>query len=166
MADVAEIQGSGAGFRLPGPAGEERQIVGLSPQDLRVKRGRAIVDPAVSVNKALDKAWSETETIEAFRARMLVALKAFLADGRAEIKRRFMESSNGAACVREGAYLMDRLIQSVATTTIDRVYRTSNPTDGEQMAIVAIGGYGRGELAPSFRYRPAVPPSLQADRQW
>ena len=32
------------------------------------------------------------------------------------------------------------------------------------MAVVAVGGYGRAELAPAFRRRPAVPASVQAHR--
>ena len=32
--------------------------------------------------------------------------------------------------------------------TVAHVYRATNPSDAERMAIVATGGYGRGLLAP------------------
>ena len=46
------------------------------------------------------------------------------------------------------AYLMDSLIKTALETVDTKLYRTPNPTKGEQICIIAVGGYGRGELAP------------------
>ncbi len=40
---------------------------------------------------------------------------------------------------------MIRVLYDVVT---ERVYPLANPTAGEKLAIVAVGGYGRGEMAP------------------
>lgn len=43
---------------------------------------------------------------------------------------------------------IDQLVQAVLDHALRRVYPTSNPTLGEEIAVVGIGGYGRAELAP------------------
>ena len=60
-----------------------------------------------------------------------------------------MSRNNGAETVLAQAFLMDTLIQITHETIIEKLYRAPNPTRGEQLCIVAVGGYGRGELAPS-----------------
>ena len=32
--------------------------------------------------------------------------------------------------------------------TVERLYRLSNPTAAERLTLIAVGGYGRGEMAP------------------
>ena len=43
----------------------------------------------------------------------------------------------------------DELVRLVYDYTVAHVYRATNPSDAERMAIVATGGYGRGLLAPA-----------------
>ena len=40
------------------------------------------------------------------------------------------------------------MISLIYDYTVAHVYRATNPSDAERMAIVATGGYGRGLLAP------------------
>ncbi|MBV8221109.1 MAG: nucleotidyltransferase domain-containing protein, partial [Solirubrobacterales bacterium] len=75
-------------------------------------------------------------------------LKAALAAGRAEIRRRFEASEDGAAAVREQCFLMDQLVRVLFDLVTQEIYPLANPTSGERLTIVAVGGYGRGELAP------------------
>lgn len=83
------------------------------------------------------------------RPALLATLREALESGRAEIRRRFLdEAGGGDACVHEQVYLMDGLIRTLAEVTVEKIYPVANPTTGEQLAIAAIGGYGRGELAP------------------
>ncbi len=75
--------------------------------------------------------------------------KQVLEEGRAVIRRRFLDgASGGDACVAEQAYLMDQVIYAIATVMTGRLYPAPNPTMGERLSIAAVGGYGRGELAP------------------
>src|SRR5215210_4754953 len=82
------------------------------------------------------------------RAVLLPPLKAALARGRDEIRRRFEAGGPAARAVVEQSFLIDQLIRVLYDLAIETVYPLANPTEGEKMAIVAVGGYGRGELAP------------------
>ena len=47
-----------------------------------------------------------------------------------------------------GAYLTDQLLRALFDFTIERLYPLANPTAGERLPLIAVGGYGRGEMAP------------------
>ena len=43
---------------------------------------------------------------------------------------------------------MDEIIRALYEFAATHVYRVKNPSSAERMAVVAVGGYGRGTLAP------------------
>jgi [protein-PII] uridylyltransferase len=88
----------------------------------------------------------------ALRPAVLAAFKEALAAGRAEIRRRFDADrdarTRGPDCAKAHAYLIDQIVRSLYDFAFEQVYPNPNPTAGERKAVVATGGYGRGELAP------------------
>jgi [protein-PII] uridylyltransferase len=85
---------------------------------------------------------------EPARSRVTELLKEALAGGRAEVRRRFDAGATGTETVHALSFLMDQLIRVLHDFVLAHVYPLANPTEGERMALVAVGGYGRGELAP------------------
>jgi len=85
-------------------------------------------------------------------AALLDVLKEALAAGRAEIRRRFEADARseeaGEDVGRATCFLMDQLIRALHDHTTQKAYPIANPSAGEHLALVALGGYGRGELAP------------------
>ncbi|MFZ4121395.1 MAG: [protein-PII] uridylyltransferase [Caulobacterales bacterium] len=69
--------------------------------------------------------------------------------GRMIAKERLEDGDNGLAVARLLARVMDEAIAALYDFTATHVFRSRNPTEGERMSVIAVGGYGRGELAPS-----------------
>jgi [protein-PII] uridylyltransferase len=122
-------------------------IDGLAPDDRKLRNRRVIADPAVLAER-VEKAWRDTDDHLGFRALLLNLLRQALDDGREEIKTRFMRKNDGAEAVLAQAYLMDTVIRAIHDAATSKLYRASNPTHAEQICVIAVGGYGRGELAP------------------
>ncbi|SDC26814.1 UTP--GlnB (protein PII) uridylyltransferase, GlnD [Sphingomonas sp. YR710] len=75
-------------------------------------------------------------------------LKAALEEGRAEIARRLQAApSRGHETAAAYAFLTDQIVRLIFDFTVERLYRNSNPSAGERMTVMAVGGYGRGEMA-------------------
>src|SRR5437870_9654890 len=79
---------------------------------------------------------------------LLPPLKAALARGRAEIRRRFEADGTAARAVREQSFLVDQLIRALHDLVTETIYPLGNPTAGDKMAIVAVSADGRIEMAP------------------
>jgi len=79
---------------------------------------------------------------------MLACYREALDAGTAEVRRRFEEDHDGELCVQGTCHLIDQLIRAIFEVVSERIYPAANPTAGDQVCVVAFGGYGRGELAP------------------
>jgi [protein-PII] uridylyltransferase len=82
------------------------------------------------------------------RPAVLERLKELLRTARAEAARHLDADGKGRRCAQGLAAFQDELIRLVYDYTVGHVYRATNPSAAERMAVVATGGYGRGLLAP------------------
>jgi len=82
------------------------------------------------------------------RGAMIERLKLLVADARAAARRGLEADHNGRRCAAGLSHFQDELIRVLYDYAVWYVYRATNPSDAERMAIVATGGYGRALLAP------------------
>ncbi len=82
------------------------------------------------------------------RARVLSLIKATLAAAHASIRADFEAGTDVRKVLSANAETMDRLIRALLDFAMERVFPAPNPTTGDRLCLVAVGGYGRGELAP------------------
>jgi [protein-PII] uridylyltransferase len=112
----------------------------------RIANQRAIIDRRALADAVAD---AFAEQGEKARPAVVELLRNALESGRAEIARRLeAKPSAGTECAQAQAFLVDQLVRIIYDHVVARVYRASNRSMGERIAVVAVGGYGRGEMAP------------------
>ena len=82
------------------------------------------------------------------RAKLIALLKQRLAEGRAVAEAMLKVDGGGTTCAGRLSHLMDEVISALYQYAAEHVYQAKNPSSAERMAVVAVGGYGRGTLAP------------------
>lgn len=115
-------------------------FAGLDP-DAQFRGLREALAPAV-------EAVCKTERGHARRTAIVELFRAALAEGREIARARLEARGSGLACGRLLSGLEDELIGAIYDYVVRFVYVVDNPTFAERLAIVAVGGYGRGALAP------------------
>ena len=116
---------------------------------IAIARSRDIIRTPPS-SRALDALMGDRDRAAAeLRPAILETLKGWLAEGRAAIRQSFeARGALGEEVVRAHAKLVDALVKYIFDFAATRAYPAANPTSGDRMAVCAVGGYGRGELAP------------------
>jgi len=116
----------------------------VSPR--RVPGQRAIID-----RRALADEIAALSLAGAERARgdIVKALRHALDEGRAELERRLAEAPSAGHDVTGGySFLTDQLLRVIHDHVTTHLYPVPNRTQAERLAILAVGGYGRAEMAP------------------
>lgn len=97
-------------------------------------------------DEILETLWQEAADS---RAAVLDAVRARLRDTREDLDSKLSSNTmDGPAYAAGLSGAMDEIIRALFRLVTKRVVRTGIETKGERMALVAVGGYGRGELCP------------------
>ena len=128
----------------PDPAGLSR----TAAADDLICEPNAIFD-ARTVHRDIAAAAKAGTDNTAIRAETVRILRAAQTRGRAAIAAAFAEKPFDARpLTRSYTYLTDGLVTTALHVATTYLHPLPNPTAGERIALIAVGGYGRGEMAP------------------
>ncbi len=101
------------------------------------------------VSSDLSKALRDAKDNSAKRAETVRILRDAQKVGRAVIADAFAERPFDARPVtRSYTYLTDQLVGTAMRVASEYLHPLATPTQGEKITVLAVGGYGRGEMAP------------------
>jgi [protein-PII] uridylyltransferase len=92
--------------------------------------------------------FNETRSALDARPAVVERMKKLVKSARDAARAQLEYDGNGRRCASGLSLFQDELISLLYDYTTSHVYRATNPSDAERMAIIATGGYGRGLLAP------------------
>ena len=85
---------------------------------------------------------------DVFRSAVSRLLKAELAKVRDAAQAKLLRDRHGRHCAEWLCFVQDEIIRLSVSAATRHLYHSPIPSDGERMAVVATGGYGRGLMAP------------------
>lgn len=112
-----------------------------------IRNQREIID-RLAVTEALESCLGDRYYGSEMRPAVNAVLKSALQDGFDVVRGRFEDGGSGNQVFAENSFLIDQLIRVLFDFAGTKVYPAANLSKGEQLSVVAIGGYGRAELAP------------------
>ncbi len=121
---------------------------------MTIAGGRALICPAADIvdidalNRQLDEAAAGKDPREV-RAAAVATLTAARQTGQDAIEKAFTAAPHAARdTVNAYAYLTDALVRATFRLVTTHLHPLPNPTEAERLALLAVGGYGRAEMAP------------------
>lgn len=82
------------------------------------------------------------------RQALIAGLRQVLDDGHASARAILATPRGGLACAKRLSAVMDAVVIGLHKAATSYFYPVDNPSQSERVAVVAVGGYGRGTLAP------------------
>jgi [protein-PII] uridylyltransferase len=105
-----------------------------------------IIDPA-ALRAGIEEALQAG--VDAARPQIITLIQEAQQTGRAQIAQAFAQRPFDAIpMTRAYSYLTDVIVETVFWLASTHIHPNGAPTAGEALAILAVGGYGRGEMAP------------------
>ena len=117
------------------------------PGDL-IRPAGEILD-AGALAAALDSALADLDEPREMRAAAVRVLAQARDRGNAAIAQAFAAHPFAARpTIRAYSWLTDRIVEAALDVSRNRLHPLPNPTEYERLSLLAVGGYGRGEMAP------------------
>ncbi len=82
------------------------------------------------------------------RSAVLAVMRTCLATARKAAEADLMADGRGTRCAQNLSAAQDEIIRAIHRFAVTQVYPVDNPSGAEAIALAAVGGYGRGTLAP------------------
>ncbi len=118
----------------------------LSPQTTVAKQRNIIDRKAIAESIA---AIVEDKGVREGRSEIVSVLQSALMLGRKEIADRLIaHPANGNEAAHAQSFLIDQIVRIIYDYVTIYLYPARNRSMAERVAILAVGGYGRGEMAP------------------
>jgi len=105
-------------------------------------------DAAASLETVLDSLDRDAREPTRLRTLLVPELRKVIEAGHKDAQRHLLKERDGVACARRISRLTDAVVRAIYDAVVWRLYPNDNPSTGEQLAVVATGGYGRGTMAP------------------
>jgi len=96
----------------------------------------------------IENALSKKDSSKSLKQNLLPILKNFIDDNNANIKELFMKNKNGLYSGELRSKAIDAIILSTYDVINTHAFPIANPTKADKLSVIAVGGYGRGNLAP------------------
>ncbi|MBE1283628.1 MAG: [protein-PII] uridylyltransferase [Rhodobacteraceae bacterium] len=131
------------------PAPDSDPLAPQLPADPLICDPDLIFDPGLVRDRISQAADSSTDNA-ALRGSVVKILREVMKSGRKSIATAFEANPFSArSLTRSYTYLTDGVVRCAFHVATELLHPLSNPTQGERMAVLAVGGYGRGEMAPA-----------------
>lgn len=102
--------------------------------------------PALAVERVVEAVAEQPR--EELRPALVSVLRGMLDEGHATAKEILKGPRNGLACAIRISAVMDAVVSCLHHAAVTQFYPVQNPSASERIAVIAVGGYGRGTLAP------------------
>lgn len=133
---------------LVAPASEPKTLpVNDTPEGLICPA--SVIFDKTAVERQISAAIAKAKSERDIRAATVAALTQARKAGMSKISTAFRAQPFAARpATRAYSWLTDQIVHVVLAVTTEHLHPLSNPTESERLSLIAVGGYGRGEMAP------------------
>ena len=121
----------------------------VAEAELRPKKAQFHLKSAEAILEEISRTLGQDSPSSAqSRSALLAIMRKALAEARKSAEAELMASGKGTRCAQNLSAAEDEIIRAIHLFATRQVYPVDNPSGAEAIALAAVGGYGRGTLAP------------------